>query len=288
MRRGARALAAGAAVAVAFTAFAGAARADDVSGEEFERLVARAQADPAAVSELERVESVDGRPVDLRAALAGAERDELAERLETLSEGTEARGAASATDARREAREILSERRFHETDVPRPFRGILLRLGDALREAFEWLAERVPGGRATVWTVLAALVVGAAAFAAAKLARRRAGRAVERERLRTAPDRADPRALEREADEAERGGELERALRLRFRAGLIRLDRARAIDLRDSLTSGEVRRRLRSAEFDRLADTFDEVVYGRRPPSPPDVEASRRGWPRVLAEVGGR
>ena len=39
----------------------------------------------------------------------------------------------------------------------------------------------------------------------------------------------DPAVLEREADEAERGGAFERAVRLRFRAGVLRLD-ARGAD----------------------------------------------------------
>ena len=95
----------------------------------------------------------------------------------------------------------------------------------------------------------------------------------------------DPAELERLADEAERRGDLEIALRLRFRAGLLRLGRVQALPLRPSLRTREARRTLRSARFDRLARDFDEVVYGGRPPSEVDVEAARSEWPQVVAEA---
>ena len=91
----------------------------------------------------------------------------------------------------------------------------------------------------------------------------------------------DPRELERLADEAERRGDLEIALRLRFRAGLLRLARADRLPARPSLRTYEARRILRNARFDRLARDFDEIVYGRRPPRPADVRFAREEWPLV-------
>ena len=55
--------------------------------------------------------------------------------------------------------------------------------------------------------------------------------------------------------------------------------------MRPSLRTREARRTLHSARFDRLARDFDEVVYGRRPPSTSDVEAARSEWPQVVAEA---
>jgi hypothetical protein len=96
----------------------------------------------------------------------------------------------------------------------------------------------------------------------------------------------DPRRLEDEAARAERDGDLELALRLRFRAGLLRLDQKRALPATQTpLTNGEIGRRLRSESFRGLARDFDEIVYGRRPAFAGDVERARAGWPRVLEEA---
>ena len=89
----------------------------------------------------------------------------------------------------------------------------------------------------------------------------------------------DPRALDRRADAAEAAGDLEAALRLRFRAGLLRLDARGAIEFRPSISTYEVRRALHSDDFDALAATFDDVVYGGRPAAPSDLAAARERWP---------
>jgi hypothetical protein len=195
----------------------------------------------------------------------------------------------SPEQAREQARQILSERRFHGTSLPRPFHGVLSWLGDRLHfvvRGWDWLAAKL-GGQPALWALVGAVVLALAAFLAVRLAKRRA----EVEALgigRRARARGeDPAELERLADEAERRGDLEVALRLRFRAGLLRLGRARALPLRPSLRTREARRALGSARFDRLARDFDEVVYGGRPPREADVEAARSEWPQVVAEARG-
>jgi hypothetical protein len=271
--------------ALALGAFPGAAHAADITSAELRDLAQRAESDPAALAELRQVDSVDGRPVDLGRALAGSDAD-VERRLEVLASGAPGSGGAR-TDARAAARDILAEGRFHARDTPRPFRGVLEWLGDRLQTVgnfFDRLAAYLPGGRSVLALLFAALVVLAAILVSTRLARRRGSAAVAEQRRRRARGAPGPDELEREAAEAERRGELELALRLRFRAGLLRLDRARTISFRDSMTSGEVARELRSADFDRLASTFDEVVYGRREAGLPDLDASREYWARVLQE----
>jgi hypothetical protein len=250
-------------------------------------LAARASGDPHALAALRGINRVDGERVDLRRALGGAEGSSLRARLRALAQGG---SKVSSAGAAADARQILADRRFHGTSVPRPFHGVLHWLGKKLRVLggpFQWLGRHLPGGGATVWVLLAAVILGVAAVLATKVARRRSAAAIDSARRMRRPHETDPAALEREADDAERRGELERALRLRFRAGLLRLSLADAIPPERSLTSGEVRRVLGIPEFDGLARSFDEVVYGRRPPSKADVEESRQAWRTVLGRVGG-
>ena len=197
----------------------------------------------------------------------------------------------SAAEAREQARDILRERRFQGSSVPRPLHRPLEWLGNALAPVghlFHRIASHVPGGASVLWVVLGGLVLLAAAAVALHLSRRHGALALERGAQARVPGGVDPRALEREADDAEREGDAERALRLRYRAGLLRLGRARVVPLRESLTSGEARRILRLPDFDTIARTHDEVVYGGRTAAAEDAVEARVRWPGILAAKGVR
>jgi hypothetical protein len=189
-------------------------------------------------------------------------------------------------EAREEAQRILAERRFNETELPRPLRGPLEWLGDRLQpigDLIGRLVEPLPGGNSVAWLILAAAVLFVAAVVATRLVRRRgpaAGRSLGRGRAPHSPDAA---TLEREAEAAEGAGDLERALRLRFQAGILRLVERRELDDPEPVTTGALVRRLRSDAFATGARSFDEVVYGRRTPTRDDVRRVRDGWRAVLA-----
>ena len=100
--------------------------------------------------------------------------------------------------------------------------------------------------------------------------------------------REDPAALERAADAAEREERWEEAVRLRFRAGLLRLDARRIVGYRPSLTTGEVRRALGSPAFDAVGRDFDAIAYGGRAAGPDDAGAARAGWAEVLSAAEPR
>ncbi len=193
-----------------------------------------------------------------------------------------------AETARRQAHDILSERRFHRSTPPRPLRGVLRWIGDRLR----WLTDPVERWIASVqsnsafrWLALLFLVVTVAAIVVFLVRRR------ERARLRS-PDVAaraveaalerDPAALERRASEAEQAGRFDEALRLRFQSGLIRLAQAGRVPAGAVEPNGEIARELASPTFDALALAFDEVVYGGRRAGVDDAVASRTGWASVL------
>jgi hypothetical protein len=193
--------------------------------------------------------------------------------------------------AREHARAILAEPRYHGSGVPRPLHGALVWVGrklEPLAAPFHWLGRHLPGGNATVWALLAGLVIFVAVLIAGHAAGRRGGRRLEQLESERLPSDAGPAQLERAADDAERSGDHELALRLRFRAGLLRLARARVIPLPDSVTSGQVRRLLRLREFDELARMHDEVVYGGRAASADDAALARVSWPHVLEAAGPR
>jgi len=194
--------------------------------------------------------------------------------------------AVDPDQARDQARDILDSRRYKPADVPRPFEGVLDWLGDRLRplgDFFSRVTESLPGK-----IVLGALLAGAVVLITWLVARRRAtGPGAARAGGRQGgKGGVDPRRLEREADAAERRGDLDRALRLRFRAGLLRLDDTGAIRFRPSMTSGQVARHLHLREFDTLAITFDAVAYGGRHASMTDINSARATWPRVVEQAG--
>jgi hypothetical protein len=195
-------------------------------------------------------------------------------------------GQVDPDRARDQAREILRGRRYKPADVPRPFEGALDWLGDRLRpigDFFSRITESLAGR-----VVLAAVLAGVVALVVLLVARRRAATSAAGgagRRRRSAEEHADPGRLEREADAAERRGDLEVALRLRFLAGLLRLDRAGAIQFRPSITTGQVQRRLRLRVFDDLAIAFDAVAYGGRPASVGDLQSARAEWARVLEQA---
>ena len=188
-----------------------------------------------------------------------------------------------------EARHILAERRFRGTSLPRPLHGVFAWLGRHLRfvgHGWNWLAVRV-GGVDVLWAILGALVLALAIFVATRVARRR----IEHEAGAVGGGfrggrREDPAELERLADEAERRGDLGVALRLRFRAGLLRLGRARALPLRPSLRTREVRRALRNAALRPAGARLRRGRLRRAAAAPGDVAAARTEWPRVVEEVG--
>jgi hypothetical protein len=275
------------AVVVLSIAPAGPAAAQSVNGAQLQDLASRAASDPRALAQLRTVREVDGRPVDMARALAGAEGPELAARLQALSAGPPA-PAVAADQVRADARDVLDGRRFKPARVPRPFAGILRTLGRWLEPVGEPLGrlwgrvfDTVPGKLAAVGVVFAV-----AALVSLRLIGRRSPGNVRRSRALGADGVSlDPDELERQAATAERAGDLDHAVRLRFVAGVLRLDRAGVITYRSSLTTGQLRARLDSASFAELAAAFDEIAYGGRPAGEADVRAATEGWPRVLVEA---
>src|SRR5688572_5577036 len=142
MNKAARAAAwLGTGVLIAGVASATPASAREATNDEVTELVESASIDPSAIEELRTIDSVDGRPVDFEAALEGASTEEAQQRLAALEDSFSAgsAGGVDADQARDAARDVLSQSKFEERDVPRPFRGVLDAIGDALQPIWNWI-----------------------------------------------------------------------------------------------------------------------------------------------------
>lgn len=252
------------------------AAADSIDHARLVELASRAAADPRALAELERVTSVDGRPVDLRVALHRATAAQLRARLSAL--GRTGAEAAQLARPRDEAARILRQARFTGEAGSR---GLVQRI-------FSWVGSlfRISDGSGALAQIFGLGVIAAllALIASVVMAGHRRDRSRSARERTLAEQTADPAQLELAADAAEARGELELAIRLRVAAALIRLDRARRIELHPDTTVGATARRLRSPAFGGVATVFESVVYGRREPRADDLRKVREGISETLKE----
>lgn len=216
--------------------------------------------------------------------------------MTAVATGAMAPSGPQSSGYSRLAHEILGESRFRPAPLPRPLHGVLDALGRAFapvgrwfQGAFDTLAGVLPGGDAAVWVLLCAVIVALAAIASVRLT----GRTLVDHRrsaslLRQEAGAPDARALEAAADAAERDGRIEAAVRLRFQAGLLRLDELGVLAYRPSLPNAAVSRRLGSPIFDGLLRRFEELVYGGRPAQDSDAGTARDGWRQVLRDAARR
>lgn len=263
--------------------WAAAAAEGDIGAEELREISREGRVD-----EVRSVTHIDGVPYDLDAVLGpgpvAGERLEAIARLEGPGfDPTEAAGIAA---------DVLSEPRFRlERTWMERLTGFLQELWLRLLDLTARLAELV-GGPVVLAIIVLGLIVGTAVLVTLNLGKRRARTVADRiRREREAVRGVGPEELERQAATAAGNGDHGLAVRLLFRAGLVRLDRQGAIDLRPGMTSGQVGAALTGhgagnrATFARLADRFDQIVYGGAVAGPDDTDETRRAWAELLGAV---
>ncbi len=235
-----------------------------------------------ALAELREVTSVDGQPAALGVLLGTGTEAQVHARLIVLA-AAGPQHAVSAASTRATAASILGSGRYGKATVPDPLLSVLGTVSRWLAS----LAASTPGGPVVFWVLAAAIVLALAVVGARRMLRR-----LEPAARAAAPDASgtgeDPLALEHEAQTAEERGAFSDAVRLRFRAGLLRLGARDAIDYRPSLLTADVARRLRSPQFDSLSETFERIAYGGAPARPADAEEAREGWRALLDRTGAR
>jgi hypothetical protein len=195
--------------------------------------------------------------------------------------------AVDPDQARRTARDILEGRQYRSSPTPRPFRRQLTWVGDRAHDVLDPIGRFLSELPLAMVVSFAAAIIALVVFFVVRLVRARRGSPdPRRSAAMPVAETEHPDDLERAADEAERDGRLGDAVRLRFRAGLLRLGDRGAIRYRPSVTTNEVRRVLGSDTFDELARTFEAIAYGGQAATEPDVDTARREWPRVVAGTG--
>lgn len=191
-----------------------------------------------------------------------------------------------ADQLREQAHDILRDQRFHERRTPAPFRGVLRWIGDRLEPVLgpvsEWFVDA--WADETTRVIFVAAVVLVVAALTQLVIRRRTARAVRDGSARVRRRGADPAALEREAAQAEAAGLFDLAVRLRFRAGVLRLQISGRVPRGASTATRGIGRLLDSRDFDVLGDRFDAVAYGGVPATQQDAREAKDRWQRVLVE----
>lgn len=124
-----------------------------------------------------------------------------------------------------------------------------------------------------------------AAVVAARLARGRT--AAELQHFHADPEAGlSTTELEAAADAAAGAGDHEGSVRMRFKAGLLTLDRRGIIEHNETTPLGSIRRAVAAGEFDQVADNFEKVTYSDHVAGAEDTEISRSGWRRLLDRLG--
>ena len=183
---------------------------------------------------------------------------------------------------RAEIERILSAPKY---DAPEPSQlgGWWRRVWFRILDWINGLISGFPGGPELFYGLLALVVVGLAIYAALRLGGRRNRQIEALHFAQRASERGlDPREVEQRADRAATAGDFREAVRLRFLAGLLRLDERKAIAFRPGITSAEVSAILRSPAYDQLAGRFDAIVYGDDRAVLDDHQHAVDGWRRVL------
>lgn len=197
-----------------------------------------------------------------------------------------------ADELRATAEEILAGRAYAESQP-----SLIERLFDWLRELFDFnlpspnvnAPNTGSAGLGLLRSMLAvAAILALVAWATRFVVMRRSAVAARTPDGAGRPGQSNARDLDRLAGEASRRGNHKEALRLRFEAGLIRLERKGTVSEHASRTSGALSDTLQMPEFDRLAGTLDAVMYGGRPAREADDMDSASTWPVIVARAKER
>lgn len=202
-----------------------------------------------------------------------------------------------AETIRRKASEVVARPEFQlDTDRDRESLSIWVRIFIWIIERIRWFFELLEGLPSPLWwlvvialsviTILLIVHIVWSLIYAIKGTSRRPMHSL------AGDSRAKPEDLERKATQAEKDGDLIGAIRLWFRAGILRIELSEQKSIRRGLTNHELLRRYRTSPlFEPLqwfVQTIDSKWYGYSECVPDDCLACRAEYSRICQLVDRR
>ncbi len=202
-----------------------------------------------------------------------------------------------AEEIRRKAAEVL-ERPEYRADTPsgEGSQSLALKIIEWFIEAIRWMAEWLDflpnGARYPVIVGLVALLI----YLAYRMIRGIAGAARLPERALSTRTRQNtaksPAEFESLAQAAMDEGRVIEAVRLLFRAGLLRIEQAEKRPQRPGITNRELLRKYRATPIQEPLQVFVETIdfkwYGGQPASSDDFERCRRAYAELRDAIAAR
>lgn len=200
--------------------------------------------------------------------------------------------------AKNAVKKILNGPQFHPPQPPRPFAGILnffsRYIHKYLGPIINWIKNSIYGplDRSLNGYMYPAILVVVAFFViiiAAIIIHRRpsTGKKLFKESEIELPN-VDPETLDALAEKAHLDQDYKLSIRLRFKAGLTRLEKRGLIINQQSQTLLQLSEEIPSNTFRTLANDLTLIVYGNECATESLSNFSKLNWPSVLAEVDAR
>ncbi len=224
-------------------------------------------------------------------------------RCSSLFEGQATSKLLSSTPNSNEAaknavKKILNGPQFHPPQPPRPFAGILnffsRYIHKYLSPIIHWISNSIYGplNRSLNGYMYPSILVVVAFFViiiAAIIIHRRpsTGKKLFKASDAELPD-VDPETLDALAEKAHFNQDYKLSIRLRFKAGLTRLEKQGLIINQQSQTLLQLSGEIPSNTFSALANDLTLIVYGNEPATESLSNFSKLNWPNVLVEVNAR
>lgn len=203
----------------------------------------------------------------------------------------------AADEIRRKAAEVLQREEYRaDTSTGDGSESLVLKFIRWLLESIGWLGDSLSFLPAVVRYPIIAGLIALLLYVGYRMIRGIAGAARLPERSLSTRTRSattkSPEEYEALADDAMREGGVIEAVRLLFRAGLLRIEQAEKRPLRPGITNRELLRRYRATPIQEplreMVETIDMKWYGGRPASSDDFARTQAAYALLRDAIASR